>query len=796
MTGNDSAPRSLADDLRARADDELAALLRSRPDLLVPVPVDVAQLATRATTRASAQRAVDRLDRFTLQVVDALMVASAPATPSAVQALLGTASAPVAEAVARLREQALLWGPDDDLRLPRVVHEIIGPHPAGLGPPAEQALLALSPNRLVAVMRGLGLTPGGDHATNAHTVAGRLADGPTVDALIETLPEDARSALYALVPGPPTGRIDGAMREVTRDSARSAIDHLLATGLFVPVDDATVVLPREVALHLRGGVVHADVHTGAPVPSTTERAPDTVDRTAGAGAFDIVRKIELLLDTWATAPPPVLRTGGLGVRDLRRLPDLLDTDEAGAGLVAELAYAAGLLAPSNDVDDNDVWLPTADYDTWRRDEHAHRWASLTRTWLDTSRVAGLIGTRDDRDRPVAPLGAELDRPVAPELRRLVLDELAALPAGAAPELTGVLTSAQWRRPRRGGRIRDEMVRWFLREAEMLGVTGMGALASFVRPLLDRNDEKAVDAAAEAAQACLPEPLDHILLQADLTAVAPGPLRPDLERELALISDVESRGGASVHRFSDASLRRALDAGYSADDVHTFLSTVSRTPVPQPLTYLVDDVARRHGHLRVGSASSFVRCDDETVLTEILADSRAAGLGARRLAPTVLVSSLTANLLLDRLRRMGFSPVAEAADGSLVVGRAEVRRAAARPAPQPLVTEHAAPEETLLGAAVRAVRAGERSREERPAAAAPGNLGRTGPGQTLADLREALQAANTVWIGYVDQHGATTERLVDPARLEGGWLSAFDHRSGEVRTFAVHRISGVSPVDAA
>ncbi|RIQ15694.1 WYL domain-containing protein [Jiangella rhizosphaerae] len=103
---------------------------------------------------------------------------------------------------------------------------------------------------------------------------------------------------------------------------------------------------------------------------------------------------------------------------------------------------------------------------------------------------------------------------------------------------------------------------------------------------------------------------------------------------------------------------------------------------------------------------------------------------------------------------------------------------------------------MLGAAVRALRAGDRSRAERPADGARGRLGRTTAATTLADLREALETGATVWIGYVDQHGATTERLVDPARIEGGWLSAFDHRSGEVRSFAVHRISGVAPVDAA
>src|SRR5690606_11376733 len=119
----------------------------------------------------------------------------------------------------------------------------------------------------------------------------------------------------------------------------------------------------------------------------------------------------------------------------------------------------------------------------------------------------------------------------------------------------------------------------------------------------------------------------------------------------------------VHRFTPDSIRRALDTGSSAADIHEFLHALSRTPVPQPLTYLVDDVARQHGRLRVGAAASFVRCDDEAALAEILATPTAAALGLRRIAPTVLVSALEPATLIDRLRRMGYGPTPEGPDGS-------------------------------------------------------------------------------------------------------------------------------------
>jgi predicted DNA-binding transcriptional regulator YafY len=47
---------------------------------------------------------------------------------------------------------------------------------------------------------------------------------------------------------------------------------------------------------------------------------------------------------------------------------------------------------------------------------------------------------------------------------------------------------------------------------------------------------------------------------------------------------------------------------------------------------------------------------------------------------------------------------------------------------------------------------------------------------------------------VDHHGSTSERVVDPVRVEGGWLTAYDHRSGEVRSFAAHRITGVAQAE--
>ena len=66
---------------------------------------------------------------------------------------------------------------------------------------------------------------------------------------------------------------------------------------------------------------------------------------------------------------------------------------------------------------------------------------------------------------------------------------------------------------------------------------------------------------------LPPPIDHFLVQADLTVVVPGPLQRHLAEELSAVATVESAGTAMVYRVSEQSIRHALDIGKTADELH-------------------------------------------------------------------------------------------------------------------------------------------------------------------------------------------------------------------------------------
>ncbi|KUL72463.1 MULTISPECIES: helicase C-terminal domain-containing protein [unclassified Streptomyces] len=859
-------PRSLAEALRARDDASLAVLLRSRPDLVTPVPTDLTQLATRAGTRASVVRALERLDRFALQTAEALAVAADPATYAELLGLMAGADGdPVVagalpQALGTLRDQALVWGGDDRLRLVRTARELLAPSPqhpspTGLGPTVREAAAGMSPGRIQEIVTAAGLPSTHDAVSALDALTALFTDRRRMAALLDEAPVDSLEVLSRLVWGPPYG-------QVTADPA-PRLRWLMDRGLLLPTAPGTVVLPREAALHLRGGRAHRATE---PLPPSVEPAAthsaQVVDATAAGQAYTALATVEELLKDWHEGGPPVLRAGGLSVRDLKRTAVALDVPEPVAAFWVELAYAAGLVASDGEADER--YAATPAYDEWLERPAAERWTALARAWLAATRTAGVVGGRDAKDRTLSALGPGLDRSAAPEVRHRVLALLAALPEGSAPAADSVLARLRWERPLRGPQrdddLRGRLARWTLDEAERLGVTGRGALSSHGRALLgapsappagtadvtagpsatgpiaegpagaphgapageptgpgdklpvhhehprpvERLDPlpPAEQAAAAAAAArllapLLPEPLDHVLLQADLTAVAPGPLRRPLADTLGVLADVESKGGATVYRFTPGSVRRALDAGRSASDLHAFLAQHSRTPVPQPLAYLIDDVARRHGQLRVGAASAYVRCDDDALLNEILADKRAAGLRLRRLAPTVLAAQSDPATLLEGLRAMGFAPAAESAEGDVLITRADAHRTPPRTAPEPVPDGPPAPDATLLTAAIRAIRAGDlaSTAPRRPSGAAPaasgGELPRTTSAETLATMQAAVLTGEALWIGYVNAEGAASQRVIAPVRVEGGFVTAYDHTADEVRTYPLHRITGVA-----
>ena len=767
-TAEPSAVRSLADDIRARTDVQLGELIIGRPDLARPAPADLTALAARASTKASVQRCLESLDRAQLQVLEAVVVADDGTDPAEVARLLGT-DVDVRPFHDRLHALALLWRGTDGLHVVRTVPEVLGPSPVGLGPSAAEL-------------------PG--------TPAGLLVDPAEITRLVGEAPAGGRSILDRLTWGPPVGVLNadgsgaGAARWLLEHGllARVAADHRALRIAGVDSGDTRVVLPRDVAIVLRGGHIHPETRLEAPVPVSVEVGVPTVDATAGGEVTEVLTLLEEIATRWGPEPPRVLRTGGLAVRDLKVLGDALERTPERTAWLVEIAYAAGLLADDGEL--VPVWAPTAAFDEWLARDAGSRWAQVASAWLASTRAPHLVGVKSVGASSAAnALGPDVHWPPIRAIRAEVLAELTTLPPGIASTPASVIERLGWRRPLRNPRVLQAAASAVLREAEWLGITGRSALSTAGRALALGGGAAQIAAAMAGA---LPRAVDHVLLQADLTAIAPGPLEGTLARLMRLSADVESRGGATVYRFSPGSVRQALDTGLTADELLDSLRQASRTGVPQPLDYLVRDVARRHGQTRVGGATAYIRSDDETVLEAMLAERVLAPLQLRRIAPTVLVSPAHPGTLLDLLRESGHAPVQEGQDGAVVVVAPTARRAASRkesvrPAVGPVDAGYAS-------ALVDGLRVAEEAAEHQRANQDPRQprLMATDPTVTISALRDAAADRQGVWIGYADGTGRTTTQLFYPTRVEGGRAFGTLADSPDERVFSIHRVTGVAP----
>ena len=525
------------------------------------------------------------------------------------------------------------------------------------------------------------------------------------------------------------------------------------------------------------------------------RAPQQVAISAAQNALERVRLIEALCRLWTTQPPNGLRTGGLSARDLARTADELDVDPTTAALLVETAYNAGLIA--NDGAADSIFTTTTNFDEWEQGDTATRWVTLARAGLLTDRVAGLVGARDSKDNKLAALSPDLERSYGISLRLAVLQELASLADHTSVSDATLIARLDWRRPRRVDPSKHAFIMWTTHEAATLGVTGLGALSPHgVQLIADPAGSNDEDLVVSALTVSLPQPVDHVILQPDLTAIAPGPLLPELARELSLLADIESTGGATVFRFSENSLRRGFDQGRDAATILDFITNLSRTPVPQPLEYAIADLAKRHGQLRIGNAACYIRCEDNTLLDSVMAASETQSLMLRRIAPSVVVSSASPTSVIDRLHAMGLTPTAEGPDGGVVITRGTGRQPTAH-RPMVRLRDEAGPNERLLVAAVKALRSGEdtegrtSTEEVLPTRPLPP---RTPPAKTVSILRAAIDEGAALRIGYASSNGSTVEHMIDPVRVNAGQVTAYDHRGGDVRTFTISRIAGVEVID--
>ena len=693
---------TVAGKLRSLSTQELTQLLTLRPDLANPAPRSLPDLAERATTTASTRAAVESLDAWQLRVLTAAVALGDVPRRDIVMACTPDTACPPTQAdvdttLDDLGNILLLLEDHDTVHVVGAAAGLLGPFPAGLAPRSTTVI---------------------------DDVPGRLAAaGPAVIPVIERLAWS------------PTGRLPHANRPLSPQDATTPVELALAHHLLRPVDDHTVILPREVALHARRGRLFPDVVAPQPPAWPEAQDPDRVNTAAIGTALEAVSAMSALLEAVDHMHPARLRNGGMARRDgFKALSRVCRREDGWFHLW--LAVSADLLGA-----DARGWLPSQASDHWSESTLWQRWLALHDAWLTMTGTPGQLSNSLDAPSPAT----------AQTWRREILTQIASAPAGTPIDTEKVSDRLAWFHPTWPVAEAGEVIDAVLHEASLLGVIALGCRSRLAD---DRSDPG------------MPEPGTDLILQSDLTVVAPGPLTPAMSRDLALLADRESTGVAGVRRFSRSSLRRGLDAGWTREQVRGWWAEHSMTEVPQGLLILLDDVVRDHGRVSVSAASCLIEVDDPASAEILLRSDQASELGLRRVAPTLLIAQAEPEVTLAALRAQGLAPVARDQHGAVLntPTPARFRTPAREPASEPVDPK------TVAEALVASTEPSASSTDE-----------------IASLLREAQSRGAWVRLDHVDDSGQARQSVVRVLAVASGAARCVHRGGGGMRIIPLPRM---------
>lgn len=465
-----------------------------------------------------------------------------------------------------------------------------------------------------------------------------------------------------------------------------------------------------------------DAFAPDPDPRPRSAADERAAATAAERAFTTAGSLADVLLACLHAPFPRTGAGSVSAAERKRLIEsgaIREDDDLEDLLVA--AAAAGLAVPAER-----QWAVTAAGEDWLQAPTPQRWAGIVE------------GFRE------------------------------ALPGGLRTPDGGVVDPAAWAAaypldpdwPARVAQIERIGTQWGLLGPDEVEFAWTSAL---------RAGEPA-DPSGLASH--LPAEIDRVYLQADLTAIAPGPLAPALDLRLRGIAVRESRAQASTYRFTTDSIGAGMTEGETAASIREFLAALSLTGIPQPLEYLIESTAVRHGLVRIGVDAASERTTVSTVdlaLRDTIAIDQA--LRPLGLLPDGdrLVSRVPRDAVYWALADARYPVVAVDGSGSPELLR---RRSIAPESASPQ-----APERTYERL-IAALRSGHGTDGEE------GWLGR--------ELEQAVRARSEIIVVVRMPDGSERALTLEASGLGGGRLRGRDRAADIERTLPVSSILSVRP----
>ena len=355
------------------------------------------------------------------------------------------------------------------------------------------------------------------------------------------------------------------------------------------------------------------------------KAPDqeSIDRDCGIHAFEAMQSITELIFSLDQHFVREVSKGSMGLPDVKRLSSHLGKSKEYVKAILELAKVSGVVAISEK-----RFHPTDLADNWISSDPKTRWQILVNAWLA---IVGASGSKE--------LALQLSQNPTKSLNELV---------GSSFPL--VNSSAQ----SRIGRVAEL--------ADAIGLSVKGFAASWLASVLASK----VAVATKALEQRLPAQQERIIVQADLSIIAPGPLASSIEIELRKFTDTENIGLATGYRISPLSISCGLEEGLTEKQIRALLEKLSGASLPQPVDYLISETASRFGRLKISAhnTGSILASTDDLLATQILMDSKLKTFGLRK-SEGAIVSSLEPESLYHALRENGYLAIRVDESGKVI-----------------------------------------------------------------------------------------------------------------------------------
>lgn len=488
---------------------------------------------------------------------------------------------------------------------------------------------------------------------------------------IAALSNAERQALLRLSYGSGRGKTTAFQ---AAEPQRYAAVRLAEVGLVVR-DSETSVQITEQALHLILGKEPRPVICPTLSLPSTFHAPQGVEAAlAGyaATAMATVQQLTVVMQALETESYPPLGGGGLGKRQVSRLVKHTGLSQQDTIRSGDFAYLAGLAAegkakfkPGDPL--AELFAPTTQWDAFCELSTPEQWAVLVQAWLE--------GTTPLVEKFADASPALIAHPRYQHAQLAAYRRYLYLPLLTIPESEGVAQGEDYYEL--GSYLHPAVFLERILDPTTTATTGENsldeeflqaqALGLVVRlpqpgdapplivptPLLRVALTGSRSDLVAACRAALPEPVEEVIVQGDLTVIAPGPLTRAAQNFFTAIADVESTGAAMTFRITEASIRRGYAAGLTQEELLSRLTDCSLTDLPQALTYLIADAAKHTASARIGDATSYLRSEDPGVLSQVMSNrSLVSALKLRQLAPTVLIAEADLYTLQEAVEKAG------------------------------------------------------------------------------------------------------------------------------------------------